>query len=612
MTQTPAFIVSLHDDTKKTLARFPISIIIATLGTGVALYFSTFWNSNRDELEYDILRVLLTLICLFPLSISGKILVEQLNLTKAMRWMPYLFALIYAMLLFFATPPSSNGPFSQIVAMELVAFLSPITFLFLAKKDALSFWSFTKNLITRLLITGVFSAALFIGASLIIKSADFLFNFSINGEIYPRIWIIVVGIVASWFFLSGISEKISSETSYPDLLKKFVTYILVPLLGLYTLVLYIYGIKIIATHIWPQGDTVYMIIGYLLSAFATYAIAYPLTEKNTTWRKLFRGAIVAWIPILILFFASLHLRIDQYGITMHRYYVVLFGIFFVVMALYLSLSKKKNLIFIPLITSAFILLSQFGPLSAQTISLNNQMSRLEKVLTEQGLLKDGKLVPASKDESYDQVSSTLWYLNSYLTLDGVEKWLPADVKNDYSNSMSSTQKSDRILEYLYGTRENLTSNTVTSPIYSTAHFYLDVENPKTNAINLQGYQYMIRIKNAPIDTAAIKSEWYGKLYTVSLDGDSVAIWDLTNENKLGQNIQKVATFPIAQRIEKIDSSVKGNNDVGLKKEQMIFDGKTRNFTYSLIVTDLFIQTVKTGTKQKSTIQTVDGYLLIRK
>ena len=612
MTQTPAFIVSLYDDSKKTLARFPVSIIIAMLGTGVALYFSAFWNNDRDELAYSILRVLLTLVCLFPLSISAKLLIEQLNLAKTMRWMPYLFALVYAILLFIATPPSPDGPFSQIVAMELVAFLSPITFLFLAKKDALSFWSFTKNLITRLLVTGLFSAALFLGATIVIKSADFLFQMSINGEIYPRIWMIVVGIVASWFFLSGISEKISSEISYPDILKKFVTYILVPLLGLYTLVLYIYGIKIILTHVWPQGDTVYMIIGYLISAFSTYAIGYPLAEKSTAWRKLFLGAIIAWMPILILFFASLHLRIDQYGITMHRYYVVLFGIFFVVMAPYLSLSKKKNLIFIPLITSVFILVSQFGPLSAQTISLNNQMSRLEKVLTEQGLLKDGKLVPASKDESYDQVSSTLWYLNSYLTLDGVEKWLPADVKSNYNNSTGSTQKSDRILEYLYGTRESLTSNITTTPIYSTAHFYLDVQNAKTNAINLQGYQYMIRIKNAPIDTAAIKSEWYGRLYTISLDGDSVAIWDLTNENKLGQNIQKVATFPITQRVKKFNSSAKGDVDTGLTKEQMIFDGKTKNFTYRLIVTDLFIQTLKTGTEQRNTIQTVDGYLLIKK
>lgn len=627
MANAPAFIANLYEDSKKALARFPISVIIAVIGTGVALYFSTFWNDAKDNGGYEILRVLLTLISLFPLSISARLIEEELELTKTIRWVPYLCALVYAVLLFFIIPPNqenafgshSSAPFGGVVAMEVAAFLSPITFLFLGKKGPLAFWSFTKGLVMRLLVTGLFSAVLFIGSALVVTSTNFLFNLAISDNVYPRLWIVIVGIMASWFFLSGVPEKKSAEPSYSDLLKKFVTYILVPLVTLYTLVLYIYGLKILFTQNWPQGDTVYLIMGYLISALGTYLIAYPLAQKSKTWNKLFMATIVAWIPILILYFASLYLRIDQYGVTIHRYYVVMFGILFVILTPYLLLSKKRNLVFIPLIATVCIFVSQFGPLRAQNIALYSQITRLEKTLTKEGLLQNGKLVPAQKDateqlmykdDAYDQIASGLSYLDYYLTLESIEKWLPEDAKAMYDLTNNSAPKSERILNYLYGPTPE-TSNLAT--FTTTTHLYLDVSNAKTNTIDIQGYQYMLRIKNAPTDTPSIMSTWYGKTYSVGLQGGAkIAITDVPNADASAQNLKQVAAIPVAEQAKKITQNRTTDYEGGATKEQMTLDGKTPNFTYRLVITDLYLRHETIGSTTHATIVNIDGYLLIKK
>jgi hypothetical protein len=102
--------------------------------------------------------------------------------------------------------------------------------------------------------------------------------------------------------------------------------------------------------------------------------------------------------MVVVLFLAIGLRIQQYGVTEQRYIVVLFGIWLVLMALYYLFSKKKNLKVMMWTMFVAIFLTIFGgPLSAIGVSVNSQMWRLEEMLTENGILVDGKVQKLDKE-----------------------------------------------------------------------------------------------------------------------------------------------------------------------------------------------------------------------
>ena len=71
-----------------------------------------------------------------------------------------------------------------------------------------------------------------------------LFDVSIHEELYVEIWIVTIGFFNTWFFVSGIPDdfdQLDTIYEYPKGLKIFSQYVLLPLLGLYLLILYSYG-----------------------------------------------------------------------------------------------------------------------------------------------------------------------------------------------------------------------------------------------------------------------------------------------------------------------------------------------------------------------------------
>jgi hypothetical protein len=60
-----------------------------------------------------------------------------------------------------------------------------------------------------------------------------------------------------------------------------------------------------------------------------------------------------------MLFYAIYLRIQQYDITVDRYFVVAFGVLLLVLSLYFICSKKKNLLSLPAILMVFTLLISF-------------------------------------------------------------------------------------------------------------------------------------------------------------------------------------------------------------------------------------------------------------
>src|SRR5690606_8638791 len=134
-----------------------------------------------------------------------------------------------------------------------------------------------------------------------------------------------------------------------------------PLLLVYLLILYGYGAKIVLSRDWPRGVVSHMVIWVAVLGVSTFLLLYPYGKrKENQWIK--RSARVFYyllIPLLILLFMAVGIRLGDYGFTVNRYLIFLLGIWMTVICLYFIVRKGK-ILFIPISLCLVFLLASFG------------------------------------------------------------------------------------------------------------------------------------------------------------------------------------------------------------------------------------------------------------
>ena len=139
-------------------------------------------------------------------------------------------------------------------------------------------------------VTYLFSVILFAGLSAMLATIGYLFEINILGAFYFDIWAIVAGIFAPAFFLADIpdGDRELEHESYPPTVKSLLSYIMLPLIAAYCVILYIYFLKILVTRQWPDV----MVSSCSLVCFALHTCnlcIYPLRRLNK-WTKTFSAS----------------------------------------------------------------------------------------------------------------------------------------------------------------------------------------------------------------------------------------------------------------------------------------------------------------------------------
>ncbi|MEN6351588.1 MAG: DUF4153 domain-containing protein [Syntrophomonas sp.] len=289
-----------------------------------------------------------------------------------------------------------------------------------------------KSAFTSVLYSGVLSA----GCASIIAAVDTLL-FNVNEDAYAYTMTIIWVLFATIYYLSLLPCFNSEESEdreyaghmgqYPKLLEILVSYIAIPLITVYTLVLAAYFVKILVTLKWPSGQLGTMVLAYSAAGLAIYILASLLDNRFASWyRRVFPKVL---IPVVIMQLISVGIRVNAYAITESRYYVMLFGVFSIACGILLSFKPVSKNGIIALLAAGFAIFSVLPPVDAFTVSRVSQISRLENMLVQEGILNSGKISPKS-DVPLDvrvQSTSILDYLERRNYVKYVE-WLPADFK----------------------------------------------------------------------------------------------------------------------------------------------------------------------------------------
>jgi hypothetical protein len=301
------------------------------------------------------------------------------------------------------------------------------------------------------------------------------------------------------------------------------------------IILYAYMFKIIFTGTWPEGWVSWLVLCFSVAGILALLLIWPIREREENkWMKYYaKGFYFALFPLVIMLFLSIRIRINAYGITEGRYYVLLLAAWLACIAAYFLLSKTKSIKVIPV--SLFILgiLSIHGPWSSFAVSRNSQLSRMEGFLEKNEMISGGKIIPAKgkiprEDES--EIGEKVDYLVDVHGHNTLQKYFSQDldslVKPDSNNAY--VDKTGKILslmnlERVYGYAAEYTEE------------YINLSVAENEVLNVTGFDYVFEtefyslpgkdtlIKEILLDSlsASIYYKPEGKIIEIAVFGESV-------------------------------------------------------------------------------------------
>lgn len=222
------------------------------------------------------------------------------------------------------------------------------------------------------------------GLSGTLASLRYLFGLPVPDRALAQTWIWTALFIAPLFALGRIPERGEVNLGGRILLDRAALALFdfgaFPLLLVYTLVLHAYAAKIAIAGELPRGQIGWMVLAYLLTLFGTLIVTagHARERRPATSRFVIRywPALIA-VPVILLL-VSLYERVAAYGVTEERYLLGLAGVVALLWAALQFVAYLRNDYRVLLsLGGGALLLASFGPWSAQSISIDSQLSRFE-------------------------------------------------------------------------------------------------------------------------------------------------------------------------------------------------------------------------------------------
>ena len=582
---------------KSGVERFPITIILAFLHFITGIYIAEVRSFQSDEfVEVNLLlfgSIFITAMC--------EMLYEK-YFYKQNRWLVrgiYSAIIFVISIIFFVEYLRTNDYYNiyyfTLIPISIVLFLLiPI----LKKKENKE--KYLQSVFSNFVITGIFVAVLWIGIEIILTTVNYLFFYS-GDSLFFRLttysfWFITEVFGAS-LFLSLLKKPDDNLENYefPFIFNLLIKFVIIPLIIIYTGVLYIYMMKVLISMHLPKGLISHLVLWYTAFSVAVMILITPFTQKDKFFENFKKYFPYFSIPLIFASLFAVFQRTYQYGITENRYYVLI-SIFWLLFCMILYI-RKMNItgIFISLITC--LVISVYTPLSAKNVSNFSQSQRLKRMLVKYGALKDGKISKITQklnNSEGSQIYTTLQYISDnstiaklnfknekgevYSTLGDLEKGL--DVKESwkdyyYRSDDEGNYEERKVVTYKVKNSENAE---IISDITGYDNFisYKNVYNDGSTNQENESEKYKIILKNK---TITINSKDGTELATINYEDAVKQIAFKLRTVKLPDTNDTVYEVP-QKDLEYIGTIGKINYKISLRSiNDEIINGKPKNLYY---------------------------------
>lgn len=508
----------LFVETKRTLLRFPF-VILSGLCAAIVFALASETRFENNNLIFLILVFTLGL----PLFLTLDFFMEGKSIDKpATRGLIYSLGILFLIGHYFSLRnDDTSNMYLRCVHISLSLHLLVSFAAYLGVEGTQNFWQLNKIIFLRILFSFIYAAVLYIGITLALLTTTKLFSFSVEEKIYIQMWGFAAFVFQTWHFLAGLPKNLHQiEVSYPRGLKIFVQYLLIPLVSLYMVILYLYMGKIVISREWPKGYVGWLVtIIAVLGVFNILLIEPEKGKLDSRWIKSYSNAFyVLMLPLLVMLFVAVGLRIGDYGMTEMRYFILALGLWLTCLCIYFIFSNTKNIKIIPISLFVLFTLTLWGPWSAFEISKKSQLKRAQKILEKYKILVNEKIVPATTKINYQdevELTSIFNYLIQRHTAKSLSIWLSqATIDQMYYSPdtaghyyFSRNQNADKLMKEL-----GLTYRTDVSNADGIENFYLYGNGNKV--LSIKGYSYFLQI-----DSTTEQIEIDGEKFTLRfIDG----------------------------------------------------------------------------------------------
>ena len=504
----------------RTLFRFPVTVLAAVSACVLA------WYMVGLRGPMDVWTKLLLTLTLGILLFSGLTLMnERPVLPKAAKPSYILLAGLLFLVFFFYTLAVDGA--SDYRTRYLHWFFITLLFLsfapYLAGAEVNGFWQFNKRIVVRLVVSCFYTGVLFAGVSLALAAVDKLLGIAVGDKVYQNLWIFAAYVFGPLHLLGGTPREyaeLEEDGTYPKGLKLFTQYVLIPLATVYFLILYAYMAKILYTQQWPQGWVSWLTSSASVLGLVTFLLLYPVRDlEGNRWINLYsRSFCAAAIPLLLMLFAAVFKRTGQYGLTEHRYFLIVLAAWLLGIFLYFIFSRKPDIKLVPASLVLVAVLSSFGPWGAYAVSLSSQLGRLEKTLLKSGLLvngKAGKLEQELGREERKQLSGCLDYIVRFHGVEPLKKYFARDLGPLVEkNKAGYWQASGVVLELMKFMGQNYLSGREQNEL---KHFLFSADKTE---MEIRGFDLAVKFSTR---NNILKESWLGDNYSVVLNSKTQAL-----------------------------------------------------------------------------------------
>ena len=210
-------------------------------------------------------------------------------------------------------------------------------------------WNFTNSQIRGAVTAAVFSWVAGIAVGIIVGTVDVLFDIKIDSfKVIFVINVFMSGVIPTVIFLHFIPRRSEAEAMAEGYAaSKFqcglAKYFFLSLTVVYMAILYVYGAKILFTWQLPRGVVSWSVTGLSAAVLVTMFMlegvrrTHPADALSARALRVLPAAI---LPLLLLMSVGVAYRVNQYGFTAPRLYVIVFNLWCYAAFGYLAFCKE--------------------------------------------------------------------------------------------------------------------------------------------------------------------------------------------------------------------------------------------------------------------------------
>lgn len=568
---------NLFPDMKKGIGRFPVTVVFSLILFIVAIFTieSDFYILPEEDLWIKYL------IIAIPLSASVELVREKYLENKRSSFFRIIsffgiFLFIFFLKIFFKNHFATEtiNITATILIFYVLFYLIPIIYRNEDKEKYL------QSVVGNQMITIGFSIVLFLGLSAIVGTIDVLL-INLPNTIYFDNFVFSASIFGVAFFVSRLKEKDENLKDYnlPKIVEVLICYILIPLILIYTAILYLYFVKIIFTLKMPKGIVSHLVLWYTTFSLFIIIMATPITYKNKFAKFYKKYFPLISIPLILLALFSINERIFQYGVTENRYLVVILILWLLFNMIFIIKADVKWV----LISFIFaVLVAIFSPFNLVNVSINSQNKRLERILKKNGIIQNKKFINKNNELSQRTKNEIMSIIDYF-----------------YNNASEIKRKKIKILEKTYEKPEDFMKVIGVNDSWKS---YENIDIQEKNIVSdialktdddieitkIKGYDYLIYDFSVsyPLNTNETK-EIDNNGYKIILKNENLTIKNIQkNIEILNINLNKIAN----EIYLKIKEKAKRQNQsyVKLPENDLTYLSETKNSKYKIVFYEIHL------------------------